>query len=139
MPSLTILICTHNRRDLLERTLQSLNAARRPEGWSVDLLVIANACTDATQAFLAGYQEQRDGRLPLRWDEEAAAGKSNALNTAMPRIEAELVAFVDDDHRVAADYLVEICRAAEAYPDADLFCGRILPDWDGSEIGRAHV
>lgn len=138
MPSLTILICTHNRRDLLERTLQSLNAARRPEGWSVDLLVIANACTDATHAFLAGYQEQCDGRLPLRWDEEATAGKSNALNTAMPRIEAELVAFVDDDHRVAADYLVEICRAAEAYPDADLFCGRILPDWDGSEPAWLH-
>jgi len=28
--ALTILICTHNRADLLERALASLNAAKRP-------------------------------------------------------------------------------------------------------------
>ena len=36
------------------------------------------------------------------------------------------------------DYLANICTAAEDYPDAGLFCGRILPDWDGSEPAWVH-
>ena len=50
--TLTIVICTHNRAALLERALASLNRAARPQGWDVDLLVVANACTDATASFL---------------------------------------------------------------------------------------
>ena len=25
-----------------------------------------------------------------------------------------------------------------SYPDADIFCGRILPDWDGTEPAWVH-
>jgi len=138
MNDLTVLICTHDRVDLLGKTLASLNAAERPLGWRVEILVIANACTDATQGFLDEYQRAADGRLPLRWRAEPTPGKSHALNLAMPLVTAAMVAFVDDDHRVDPTYLVEMCRAAEAYPDVDLFCGRILPDWDGSEPAWVH-
>jgi hypothetical protein len=31
-----------------------------------------------------------------------------------------------------------VCAAAEQHADADLFCGRILPDWDGSEPAWVH-
>jgi len=138
MASLTVLICTHDRVGLLGKTLLSLNTAERPPGWQVDILVIANACSDATHALLDEYQRAADGRLPLRWHTEATPGKSHALNLAMPLVEAEVVAFVDDDHRVDPAYLTEICRAAGAYPEADLFCGRILPDWDGTEPAWVH-
>jgi glycosyltransferase involved in cell wall biosynthesis len=139
-PRLTVLICTHNRAALLKRVLASLNAARRPERWDVDILVAANACSDTTPDFLAQYQEVREARgwLPLQWFAEPVPGKSQALNAAMPRIDVDLTAFVDDDHRVHVDYLVEICAAAEACPGADIFCGRILPDWDGSEPAWVH-
>ena len=49
MHHLTILICTHNRADLLERVLVSLNDAKRP-AIPVQILVAANACTDDTMA-----------------------------------------------------------------------------------------
>ena len=52
MASLTVLICTHNRVDLLDKTLASLNAARKPVDWRVGVLVAANACTDDTHEFL---------------------------------------------------------------------------------------
>lgn len=42
--ALTILICTHNRTDLLALALASLNAAQRPV-IPVQILVAANACT----------------------------------------------------------------------------------------------
>ena len=39
---------------------------------------------------------------------------------------------------MAEGYLSGICVAAAAYPDISLFCGRILPDWDGSEPAWVH-
>jgi GT2 family glycosyltransferase len=140
MHRLTILICTHNRADLLAKTLASLNAARRPPGWAVDILVAANACQEGTHAMLEAYCQQAPWRvdLPLSWLAEPVPGKSNALNSALPQVDSDIVAFVDDDHRVDSQYLSAICEAANDYPDADLFCGRILPDWDGSEPPWVH-
>lgn len=139
MNSLTVLICTHNRADLLDRVLRSLNAARRPT-IPVQILVAANACTDDTVARIHAYQAQQTahGWLPLRLIEVPAPGKSHALNGAIPEIDTELTAFVDDDHRVDENYLVAIEQAAMLWPDAGMYCGRILPDWDGSEPAWVH-
>jgi arylsulfatase A-like enzyme len=89
---------------------------------------------------MSAYQARQDGEkwLPLRLIDVPTPGKSHALNQALPQIDTELVAFVDDDHRVDENYLVAIEQAAEAWPDAGLYCGRILPDWDGSEPAWVH-
>lgn len=140
MHRLTVLICTHDRAPLLSKALASLNAAVRPPEWSIDILVAANACADTTAVLLDDYRRSAAARgwLPLNWFAEATPGKSHALNSAMPRVGSDIVAFVDDDHRVDAGYLGAVCQAAEAHPQADLFCGRILPDWDGSEPAWVH-
>ena len=142
--TLTVLIATHNRAELLERALRCINEARRPFGWEIDILVAANACSDGTHALLEQYARDAPGggpaggRLRLRWIAEPRAGKSHALNAAIPLIVADRTAMVDDDHRVDAAYFEGICTAAEAFPEADIVCGRILPDWDGSEPGWVH-
>lgn len=139
-PTLCVLTCTHNRVDLLDKALASLNAAERPAGWRVEILVVANACTDGTHEFLDTYQCDAASHdwLPLNWMAEPVPGKSNALNTGMPLLTSDLTAMLDDDQRVNPDYLTALCRATEAHPEADLFCGRILPDWDGAEPGWVH-
>jgi cellulose synthase/poly-beta-1,6-N-acetylglucosamine synthase-like glycosyltransferase len=144
--SLSVLISTHDRADLLERTIRYLNEAARPRGWNVEILVVANACSDRTHAFLSEYVSQggpsasslRESPLGLKWVAEPAIGKSNAQNRAMHLLTSEWVAFVDDDHRVDPSYLVGVCSAVTSYPDADIFCGRILPDWDGTEPAWVH-
>ena len=142
--TLTVLISSHNRAELLERTLRYLNEARRPRDWSVDVLVAANACTDGTHAFLDRYvrdaagQPAQNGTLRVRWVAEPKPGKSHALNCAIPLLTSERVAFVDDDHRVDIAYLESVCKAATTYPGADILCGRILPDWSGSEPSWVH-
>jgi len=139
-PRLTVLICTHNRAELLARVLASLNAAQRPSGWEVDILVAANACIDDTAERLECYRHdaEKHGWLTLDWFAEPTPGKSNALNSAIPRLTGDIAALVDDDHRVATDYLVNICAAADTYPEATMFCGRIVPDWDGAEPAWVH-
>ena len=134
---LTVLVCTHDRVGLLERTLEFLDQARRPRDCNVDVLVVANACTDRTHEFLEDRARAGTG-LPLRWDAEPTPGKSHALNRAMGKLDSDWVAFVDDDHRVDSAYLDGIAEAVRTNPDADIFCGRILPDWDGTEPAWVH-
>lgn len=137
-PTLTVLVCTHNRARLLERTLFHLNAAQRPQGWQVNILVVLNACTDDSAERLDNFVNSAVNTLPVSWTVEPVAGKSNALNHAIPLLESDLAAFVDDDHRVDSGYFENVCKAADEYPEAGLFCGRILPDWDGSEPAWVH-
>ncbi|NMG28295.1 sulfatase-like hydrolase/transferase [Aromatoleum evansii] len=134
---ITVLICTYNRAELLGRVIESLNAALRPDDAQVRLFVVANACTDGTHALLDAYGAT-PGRLPLEWINEPTPGKSHALNRALPMLEDPVVAFVDDDHRVDSGYLRGIAHAARTWPQAGLICGRILPDWDGTEPDWVH-
>lgn len=137
---LTILICTHNRAALLSQALAHLNAATRPAGCEIDILVAANACTDETAGRLARYSANQASQnlLPLNWFDEPRPGKSHALNSAVSRLKSDWVAIVDDDHRVADDFLEQIVSAVAANPAATMLCGRILPDWDGSEPAWVH-
>ncbi len=138
--SIEVLLCTHNRVELLARTIASLNAAIRPRQCTVSLFVVANACTDGTQQYLTAYAAAQAAKnaLFLRWMEEPTIGKSHALNCAIPVLTAATTAFVDDDHRVDQNYLAAIAEALWTYPEADIFCGRILPDWDGTEPEWVH-
>jgi GT2 family glycosyltransferase len=106
----------------------------------VALLVVANACSDGTLDLLRARAARptEEGALPLRFLAEPRRGKSHALNLALAHLQAPLVAMVDDDHRVDAGYLEAVVAAAAAHPEAELFCGRILPDWDGREPAWVH-
>lgn len=137
---LTVLICTHDRAELLATVLDSLNRANRPTELGVDLLVVANACKDRTHDFLRACSQRHtlENQLPLRWIEEPTPGKAHALNRGVAELIGDWVAIVDDDHRVAPDFLVQVERAINAHERAAILCGRILPDWKGSEPAWVH-
>lgn len=135
MKRLTLLICTHNRWQLLEQLLNSLNAASRPESWEIGVLVAANACSDETHQFLQIYPSQpsTNAWLKIDWFAEPIAGKSHALNSAIKRVEGDLIALVDDDQRIATDFLINLSKLADRNQDISIFCGKLIPDWDGTE------
>lgn len=132
---LTVVICSHNRLKLLQKTIHSLNHANRPRGATIKILTVASSCDDGTTEWLRDYTDTvtETDLLPLSWVGEKQPGKSRALNSALSLVDTPIVAFVDDDHRVDPSYFEGIQRAVTAYPEVRLFCGRVLPDWDGSE------
>ncbi len=134
MAQLTILICTHNRAQLLARTLDYLAQAHFPE--QIEILVVANACCDATKDVVA--QARAAMPVPLRLLAEPTPGKSYALNTGLQATCSEIIAFVDDDHRVDPNYPIAVVEAFCRLPEAGLVCGRILPDWTGEEPAWVH-
>jgi GT2 family glycosyltransferase len=102
--------------------------------------VVANACSDGTEEWLADMSACGVGPngWSLRHVREPALGKAHALNRLRTLETAELIAFVDDDHRVDPGYLPSLVEAAERHPEFGLFCGRIVPDWDGREPAWVH-
>jgi len=139
--NLSIVICTHNRAQLLSETIDSLNRAQRPTGFLSEIVVVANGCNDNTLAMLQRYAERQDSddTLPLRYFEEARLGKSYALNTALQLELAPVVAFVDDDQVTDSGFLQGIVDAVTHYADADIFCGKIHPNWTGAEPEWVHA
>lgn len=140
LTELTVVVCTHDRSGLLVRLLESLFAARRPENARIELLLIANACSDDTPSILASWERKasEEPGLFLRWTEEPAKGKSNALNRAIGMLRGDVAILIDDDHRVDRDFLLNTERGLREHPQVNLLCGRILPDWDGSEPEWIH-
>lgn len=69
---------------------------------------------------------------------EAKLGKTHALNMALNNVSGDILALVDDDHIVSKDYLNALYGAAKEHPSINLFCGRILPNWDGTEPRWVH-
>jgi glycosyltransferase involved in cell wall biosynthesis len=137
---LTVVVCTHNRAELLARLLHSLFRAHRPHDTLVEILIVANACSDDTPAVLETWASKaaQEPGLRLRWAQEPARGKSNALNLALELLRGDAAVFIDDDHRVDRDFLAAIVRALDRYPGRNILCGRLLPDWDGSEPKWVH-
>jgi len=136
--NIEILVCTHNRVQLLDTMLTSINESERPDDVNISLLVVANACTDGTVEYLKKYPNLGQGKLSLRWVEEGTPGKSHALNRGLAMVEADIISFIDDDQRVARDYFVCLVEAIERKPEFEMLCGRLLPDWDGSEPVWVH-
>jgi glycosyltransferase involved in cell wall biosynthesis len=134
-----VVVCTHNRSGSLCEALASLYAAADP-GERVDVLVVANHCTDDTLARLAAFAAaHRSAALHLSWIEEPTAGKSHALNAALGHARHEALCFVDDDQVVEPGFLRALIAGLDAHPEDDIYCGRIWPAWDGSEPAWVHA
>ncbi len=137
---ITVVICTHNRAKLLGTMLDVLSRATFPAGSAIDILVVANACRDDTDQVLGRYT-QVFGRLAgpgFRWLIEPVAGKSVALNLAVKESRGNTLCFIDDDQYVDADFFPQLVSALSTYPEYEIFCGSMTPDWDGSEPSWVH-
>ena len=123
----TVALCTHDHADRLVRTLADVRELRAPEApW--ELLIVDNACSDATPSLLA--REVWPTGWQVRVVREEKLGLSNARNCALREGQGEYLIFVDDDETPDPGWL----RAFEALikdhaPDA--FGGRIEVLFEG--------
>ena len=133
---ISVIICTHNRAFLLPDALQSLERAELPEKTNIELVVVDNASSDNT--FQVIEEHAKNSIFKVQALKEPKQGKTFALNKAIDNARGDILAFVDDDHIISPGYFTAIRSAVENYPDFNLFCGRITPNWDGTEPQWIH-
>lgn len=123
-----VVLSTFNGESRLREMLDAMLRIRIPQGTRIH--VVDNCSEDGSVALLNSYT----GRLPLVIYEQPKRGKNHCLNlvldTVVDTLEAEeLIVFTDDDILPSSEWLEELQLAANAYPDRDVFAGRILPHW----------
>ncbi|MES2521644.1 MAG: glycosyltransferase [Gemmatimonadota bacterium] len=123
--SISVIICTHNRAELLRHALESLvpGCAAVPGS---EVLVVDNRSTDATPAVVESFI----GRLPVRHVYEPVLGLCHARNTGWRASAGDIVAYFDDDAIAPPGWLVAIVDAFTAWPETGVVGGPVAPMWD---------
>ena len=134
--NLSVILTTFRRPELLADTLASFEKLD-VDGLHWGVLIVDNTGGDPRTHAVA---ERFAARLPLRLLLEPARGMNRARNRAIDHAQGSLVVFTDDDVAPRPDWLTELRRGVERWPDAQVFGGRVLPSWPadgGAPISHA--
>ena len=94
VPLISIVIPTHNRRDLLARALDALGRQSCAPA-TFEVLVVADACEDDTVAMVTAYAAQAPYRLRALAHEARSAAATRNLGAG--QAEGTILLFLDDD------------------------------------------
>lgn len=92
-PTVSVIVPTHDRRDLLEQLLASLERQTHPIA-DMEIVVCADDCRDDTLSMLRGRSD-----LPVKVLELPGVGPAAARNAGAAAAGAQLLIFLDDDVR----------------------------------------
>ena len=136
----SVLVCTHNRADSLQATLDALVAGCQPPDCRTEVVVVDNNSGDRTRAVVEATA--RRSRIPVRYLFEPRQGKSFALNLGLSEAVGDIIAHTDDDVIPQPGWLDRIVEAFRRHDIAFAF-GKVLPRWGALPppellVPRAH-
>ena len=138
MMDLSIIICTYNRCAGLKVTLQSLQSQELTDGFSWEIIVVDNNCTDDTSNIVKGFAQNSE--RVVRYVKEKNQGLSYARNTGVAEANGRYLLFIDDDE-IAEQHLVkEIYDTFKRYKcdcvggKIHLKCEQEMPKWLKKEL-----
>lgn len=117
--SLTVVICTRDRRESLTNLLNSLAAQ---SDCDFDVVVVDNS----EGGDLALAPPEIPG-LRVRYVHEPVAGLSRARNRGLALVDTDLVAWIDDDETADLDWVAWLKRGFAAPERPDAVAGMMLP------------
>lgn len=127
MLRLSLIISTYNRSDLLIGALQSVvQQSADPQLW--ECIVVNNNSTDDT---LARFEEfaAKHPDFNLRIVTETTQGLSYARNRGIRESEGEYIAIIDDDERIAKEFIEAYIELFDTTPDAMAAGGPIVAEY----------
>jgi glucosyl-dolichyl phosphate glucuronosyltransferase len=129
-PSISVVICTHNRAEWLRRVLGTL-CAQTLSASDFEIVVVDNGSTDATR-----WVVEEIGRTKpnVRYVAEGRIGSSYARNSGWAAARGRYVAFMDDDCKAPEQWLTVALRIIDDIAPA-AFGGPILPFYDDPKPG----
>jgi glycosyltransferase involved in cell wall biosynthesis len=132
--TISVVLPTHNRGNLLRETLRALVAQSLPKS-AYEIIVVNNRSTDCTREILQEFADTHG----IKHIDEEKLGAAIARNTGWRAAQGSWVAFMDDDVLVPPTWLESIRSAVESSSDK-LACvgGPVRPILQGSQPSWMH-
>lgn len=112
---------------MLPEALESV-LAQETGGVGYEFIVVDNNSQDGTRQVVESFINR--GHAQMRYIFEGKQGLSHARNAAIMSARAPIIAFTDDDVRVAGDWVKLIKQAFDEHPEVDFVGGKVLPRWE---------
>ena len=106
---IAICICTRNRKEGLQRLLQSIEKMKEPPGCIIEIIVVENDKEPYSRTVVATFSEI--SKYSLRYFLETRRGISYARNRSVEEAgTCDFCCFVDDDQVVNVNWLIELVK-----------------------------
>lgn len=128
--TISVVICTHNRAQLLPQAIESIVAQHVPTS-KYEIVIVDNASSDNT----AQVVKEKFGHLDhVRYVFEANLGVSHARNAGWKAAQGKYVAYLDDDAIANPNWLDVMLQTFETVdPKPDGIAGKVILKWETSQ------
>jgi len=123
--AITVVVPTHGRDELLERTLASIAGCRFPPALR-RVVVAENGSTGAAESLVRTFR----ARMPVEYSFTNIANKSAALNAVLGATMNDFLVFFDDDIRVHPDTLLAYATEVGSQLEGAFFGGPCRIDYE---------
>jgi glycosyltransferase involved in cell wall biosynthesis len=126
----SVIVCTHNRADLLPRVINQLRAQDYPAD-AFEIIVVDNVSTDHTQQVVEHFVAEPGVRV--HYVVESRPGVTFARNRGAEEAHYPYLAYLDDDCSVEPDWLSQLIQGFDLRDDVVVVGGRVVLEWSLQE------
>lgn len=128
LPAVSLIICSRNRPEMLADTVTSIL-----EGDNVPAEIVIIDQSDAPDPTLPVQEMSRNSKIRYVWTQ--SVGSSRGRNEGVAAAHSDILAFTDDDMRVASAWFSELIGALVANGSRSVVTGQVLPEVEGRPGG----
>ena len=125
---LSVVICTYNRDQHIERALQSLTEQDFDKS-AYEIIVVDNNSTDRTSEIIRRFKDAHPNHQ-IVLAKETRQGLSYARNKGIELAKGTYISYIDDDGIARPDYVSQVKKYMEQFPDDVAFGGKVLPKYE---------
>lgn len=121
--TVSVLICTYNRHQMLDRSLQALlhGTTEKP-----DQVVVVNGGDERADRVVADHQTRCPSSIELKLIKAVNKNLAVSRNVGLPHCTGDIVAMTDDDAEVFPDWITQLKTAHIQHPEAGAIGGAVL-------------
>ena len=108
LKTISIVIPTHNRVQMLKRLLKSINHLK---SFPLEVIVVNDGSNDLTKEMLLNWQKQQHDFIPIAINLPASQGPGAARNIGIQLASSNAIAFTDDDCILHHNWINAIANA----------------------------
>ena len=128
--STSVIVCTHDRANLLPRVIGQLRGQDYPAD-AFEIIVVDHGSSDDTQQVVERLVGEPG--VPVRYISENRPGVTAARNRGAEEAICPYLAYLDDDCSVEPDWLSQLVGGFDLHRDVVAIAGRVVLDWSHAE------